>query len=189
MPRLSALCHSSQTSPVAPSANVVGGHCYSCGKIEWWLRAGTQFALACFATGDQAPRSGKISELFVYDNFSRVPVERVEAGDICAFAGLSNASIGETINNPATPSPLPSITVRDDLSSLLALQGRALGELVSIVHLSMMQWGAAGGTLSRQGSSRMNMAAFMQNGLSKPSKALLAYVDRGCFTACCPFQI
>ncbi|KAK9797730.1 hypothetical protein WJX73_002120 [Symbiochloris irregularis] len=60
---------------------------------------------------DQPPRPGKISELFVYDNFSRVPVERVEAGDICAFAGLSNASIGETINNPASPRPLPSIEV------------------------------------------------------------------------------
>ena len=62
--------------------------------------------------GDSVPRTGKISELFVYDNFSRVPAERVEAGDICAFAGLSDASIGETINNPASPAPLPTIAVR-----------------------------------------------------------------------------
>lgn len=61
--------------------------------------------------GDQAPRPGKISELFVYDNFSRVPAERVEAGDICAFAGLSNVGIGETINSPASPAPLPTIEV------------------------------------------------------------------------------
>ena len=47
----------------------------------------------------------------MYDNFNRVPVQRVEAGDICAFSGLSDASIGETINSPAHVSPLPTIAV------------------------------------------------------------------------------
>lgn len=30
-------------------------------------------------------RPGKVGELFVYDNFSRMPVDEVEAGDICAL--------------------------------------------------------------------------------------------------------
>lgn len=64
------------------------------------------------AAGVEKPRTGKVAELFVYDNFNRVPVQRVEAGDICAFSGLPDAAIGETINNPAHLSPLPSITVR-----------------------------------------------------------------------------
>ena len=61
--------------------------------------------------GDAKPRPGKVAELFVYDNFNRVPVQRVEAGDICAFSGLSDACIGETINSPDNINPLPTIAV------------------------------------------------------------------------------
>lgn len=38
-------------------------------------------------------RAGKVSELFVYDNFSRVPVEEVAAGDICAVTGVQDVSV------------------------------------------------------------------------------------------------
>nr|CAB3446416.1 unnamed protein product [Digitaria exilis]CAB3503328.1 unnamed protein product [Digitaria exilis] len=48
-------------------------------------------------TPDDACRVAKISELFVYQNFSRVPVESVSAGDICAVCGMSDIMIGETI--------------------------------------------------------------------------------------------
>jgi predicted membrane GTPase involved in stress response len=30
----------------------------------------------------------QIAELFVYDNFNRVPTDEVKAGDICALAGI-----------------------------------------------------------------------------------------------------
>lgn len=56
-------------------------------------------------------RGGKITELFVYDNFSRSPVDDVDAGDICAVTGLSDVSIGETICSREQPEPLPTITV------------------------------------------------------------------------------
>ena len=52
-----------------------------------------------------------MSELFVYDNFSRVPVDVVQAGDICALTGLSDVSIGETVCSRENPVPLPTITV------------------------------------------------------------------------------
>lgn len=38
-------------------------------------------------------RKGKVNELFVYDNFSRVPVEEVQAGDICALTGISDIGV------------------------------------------------------------------------------------------------
>ena len=60
----------------------------------------------------EKPRTGKLAELFVYNNFSRMPVERVEAGDICAITGLSDVMIGETLCNPQDIRPLPSIAVR-----------------------------------------------------------------------------
>jgi hypothetical protein len=37
---------------------------------------------------------GKVNELFVYDNFNRVPVEEVAAGDICALTGIQDISVG-----------------------------------------------------------------------------------------------
>jgi GTP-binding protein len=49
----------------------------------------------------------------VYDNFNRKAVERVEAGDICAFAGLGDVGIGETVCAREAPVPLPTITVEE----------------------------------------------------------------------------
>jgi GTP-binding protein len=37
---------------------------------------------------------GKVNELFVYDNFSRVAVDEVAAGDICALTGIADISVG-----------------------------------------------------------------------------------------------
>ena len=52
-----------------------------------------------------------MAELFVYDNFNRVAADRVEAGDICAFTGLADVSIGETVCTVTAPVALPTITV------------------------------------------------------------------------------
>jgi GTP-binding protein len=38
-------------------------------------------------------RVGKVNELFVYDNFLRVPVEEVQAGDICALTGIQDIMV------------------------------------------------------------------------------------------------
>jgi hypothetical protein len=38
-------------------------------------------------------RNGKVNEVFVYDNFSRVPVEEVQAGDICAITGIQDIGV------------------------------------------------------------------------------------------------
>jgi len=45
-------------------------------------------------TPHDACRVGKVSELFVYQNFSRVPVESVSAGDICAVCGMNDIMVG-----------------------------------------------------------------------------------------------
>ncbi|KAG2434942.1 hypothetical protein HYH02_012139 [Chlamydomonas schloesseri] len=58
-------------------------------------------------------RQAKIAELFVYDNFSRVPVDEVAAGDICALSGIADIKIGETITQREAPVPLPTIKVED----------------------------------------------------------------------------
>ena len=64
-------------------------------------------------TPEEAPRSARINELFVYDNFIRTPVDTVKAGDICAVSGLSDVRIGETLLDTQGGTPLPSIKVEE----------------------------------------------------------------------------
>lgn len=70
---------------------------------------------------------GKVAELFVYDQFNRVPVDQVEAGDICALTGIDQASIGETVCDAKDPKPLPTIQVRQPLLLFVAVVGAVLG--------------------------------------------------------------
>ncbi|KAG1368747.1 GTP-binding protein TypA/BipA [Cocos nucifera] len=64
-------------------------------------------------TSDETCRLAKISELFVYENFTRVPAENVEAGDICAVCGISDIMIGETIADKSSGKALPAIKVEE----------------------------------------------------------------------------
>ncbi|KAF6158581.1 hypothetical protein GIB67_040095 [Kingdonia uniflora] len=64
-------------------------------------------------TSEDTCRMAKVSELFVYENFGRVPVDSVEAGDICAVCGISDVMIGETIADKICGTPLPAIKVEE----------------------------------------------------------------------------
>jgi predicted membrane GTPase involved in stress response len=44
---------------------------------------------------DEDARNAKVTELFVYENFVRTAVDEVSAGDICAFSGIPDISIGQ----------------------------------------------------------------------------------------------
>ncbi|XP_068342394.1 putative elongation factor TypA-like SVR3, chloroplastic [Pyrus communis] len=64
-------------------------------------------------TTEDACRVARVSELFVYEKFSRVPAESVEAGDICAVCGINDIQIGETIACKISGTPLPAIRVEE----------------------------------------------------------------------------
>ncbi|XP_031398669.1 putative elongation factor TypA-like SVR3, chloroplastic [Punica granatum] len=64
-------------------------------------------------TSEDSCRFSRISELFIYEKFSRVPVESVEAGDICAVCGIDDIQIGETIADKTSGKPLPAIKVEE----------------------------------------------------------------------------
>lgn len=74
------------------------------------IRRGDNVAL-CLP--DEESRKGKVTELFVYDNFTRVPTEEVHAGDICCLTGISDVSIGDTLCDPSVQEPLPTIAVEE----------------------------------------------------------------------------
>jgi GTP-binding protein len=49
---------------------------------------------------------GRATKVFAFRGLERVPVEQAEAGDIVAIAGLMNATVSNTIADPAVSEPL-----------------------------------------------------------------------------------
>ncbi len=61
----------------------------------------------------------KFSAIYTFAGLKKLPVERVEAGDIVAFAGVSNLNIGDTVSSLENPQPLPRIRVDEPTVSML----------------------------------------------------------------------
>lgn len=51
---------------------------------------------------------GRATKVFAFRGLERVPVEGAEAGEIVAIAGLMNATVSNTIAEPAVTEPLPT---------------------------------------------------------------------------------
>ncbi len=72
------------------------------------LRAGQTLAI-CRADGSVA--RGRPVKLLRFQGLGRVPVEAVEAGDLCAVEGLAGVEIGDTLCEPDRPAPLPRVSI------------------------------------------------------------------------------
>ncbi len=57
-------------------------------------------------------------QLFVFDGLSRVEVDEVECGDICAIVGIDGIDIGDTIADVNNPEPLPIISIDEPTISM-----------------------------------------------------------------------
>ena len=89
---------------------------YALGRIERGVaKAGAPISLI---SPDGTVASGKIDKLFTYSGLNRQEVDQVVAGDIVAITGVSQAKIGETITDPADPTPLPSIEIEQPTISI-----------------------------------------------------------------------
>lgn len=89
---------------------------YALGRIERGVaKADAPISLI---SPDGTVASGKIDKLFTYSGLNRQEVDRVVAGDIVAITGVSQAKIGETITDPADPTPLPSIEIEQPTISI-----------------------------------------------------------------------
>jgi GTP-binding protein len=70
--------------------------------------------------GEKTVTTGvRFSALYTFVGLKKVAVEKVEAGDIVAFAGLSNLNIGDTISDLLDPQPLPRIKVDEPTVSMI----------------------------------------------------------------------
>ena len=61
----------------------------------------------------------KFSALYTFRGLSKVPVDTVESGDIIAFSGIENISIGDTVSDNDNPEALPRIEVDEPTVSML----------------------------------------------------------------------
>lgn len=67
-----------------------------------------QFALA---QEDEIKRNKKLSALFTFSGLQKTKVDRVEAGDIVAIAGIDEIRIGDSLTNNDNPDPVERIKV------------------------------------------------------------------------------
>jgi GTP-binding protein len=53
----------------------------------------------------------RISKIFKFERDQKIPVEKAQAGEIVAVAGLNDITVGVTFTDPDTPRPLPLIDI------------------------------------------------------------------------------
>ncbi|MBI4434090.1 translational GTPase TypA [Candidatus Uhrbacteria bacterium] len=62
---------------------------------------------------DGSTHTARLTAVMEFDGLNRVETAEATAGDIVAIAGIPEISIGETITDPADPTPLPTIAIEE----------------------------------------------------------------------------
>ena len=70
-------------------------------------------------TNNENKPNQRFSALYTFQGLNKIQVDDVEAGDIIAFAGIEDISIGDTISDNENPVPLSRITVDEPTVSML----------------------------------------------------------------------
>ncbi len=83
------------------------------GRVEnGRIQVGQEVALCDWHNRDLA-KKGRITALYSFEANGRTPIDSAEAGDIVAFSGLTDISIGNTLCDPAMVEPLPFVKIND----------------------------------------------------------------------------
>ncbi len=83
------------------------------GRIERGQIKQNQDISICNFHSDVKPRRSKIVSLYQYDGLGKTQVETAKVGDIVAFAGAEDISIGDTITDTAHPEPLEFVKISE----------------------------------------------------------------------------
>jgi GTP-binding protein len=81
------------------------------GRIERGRIEAGQETIVVSREGDRPERRAKIAALYVFDGLRREPVAEAAAGEIVAFAGVADITIGETVCSPSAPEALPFVEI------------------------------------------------------------------------------
>ena len=80
------------------------------GRIEQG-RARLNMPVKVLHADGRVVETGRMTKLLSFRGLDRVPVESAEAGDIIAIAGLTDATVPDTLGAPELAAPLPAIPV------------------------------------------------------------------------------
>ena len=83
------------------------------GRIERGQIKQNQDISICNFHSDARPRRSKIVSLYQYDGLGKTQVETAKVGDIVAFAGAEDISIGDTITDTQHPEPLEFVKISE----------------------------------------------------------------------------
>ena len=80
------------------------------------LRTGDDVVIA---KSDERHETTRITKLFTFSGLERVATDVATAGDIVCLAGVEGISIGDTITDATTPSPLPRLRIDEPTLSMV----------------------------------------------------------------------
>ncbi len=83
------------------------------GRIERGTIRQNQEVMICDYHDESIRQKGKIVALYAFDGLGRTPIQEASAGEIVAFSGISDITIGRTVCDPLTVEPLPFVKISD----------------------------------------------------------------------------
>ncbi len=83
------------------------------GRIERGTIRQNQEVTICDYHDQSIQQKGKIVALYAFDGLGRSPIQEASAGEIVAFSGISDITIGRTICDSLTVEPLPFVKISD----------------------------------------------------------------------------
>ena len=83
------------------------------GRIERGTIRQNQEVAICDYHDPSVQEKGKIVALYTFDGLNRVPIQEASAGEIVAFSGIADITIGRTVCDPLTVEPLPFVRISD----------------------------------------------------------------------------
>ena len=83
------------------------------GRIERGTVRVNQEVTICDYHDDSVRQKAKIVALYEFDGLGKAPVQEAAAGEIVAFSGISDITIGRTICAPDAIEPLPFVKISD----------------------------------------------------------------------------
>ncbi len=83
------------------------------GRVETGsIRVGQEVAV-CDYHDPAVSGKGKITALYQYDGLKKTPVQEATVGDIVAFSGIENITIGNTVCDPARVEAIPFVKISE----------------------------------------------------------------------------
>lgn len=83
------------------------------GRVERGKIRVNQEVMVCDHHNRVAPYRAKIVSLYQFDGLGKAAVEEATVGDIVAFSGIENITIGETVCSVNAPEPLPFVKITE----------------------------------------------------------------------------